>query len=67
MLYFGLHFVKPKLIVDLLEELDSDFCMNFYLFCQNIRIYPPSNVLVSRGKARTLLAKLRALQEATGM
>lgn len=32
---------------------------------KNIRIYPPSNVLVSRGKARTLLAKLRALQEAT--
>lgn len=31
MLYFGLHFVKPKLIVDLLEELDSDFCILFIL------------------------------------
>lgn len=30
-LYFGLHFVKPKLVLDVLEVLDSDFV--FYLFC----------------------------------
>lgn len=30
-LYFGLHFVKPKLVLDVLEVLDSDFCILFIL------------------------------------
>ena len=29
-LYFGLHFVKPKLVLDVLEVLDSDFCIFIY-------------------------------------
>ena len=32
-----------------------------------MQVYPPPNILVSRGQARTLLARLRALQEASGM
>ncbi|KAL9980549.1 hypothetical protein ACROYT_G009151 [Oculina patagonica] len=30
-----------------------------------LQVYPPSDMLVSRGQARTLLARLRALQEAS--
>ena len=30
------------------------------------KVYPPADVLVSRGQARTTLARLRALQEASG-
>lgn len=37
------------------------------LWLQSLQVYPPSSILVSRGQARSLLARLRALQEATGM
>ena len=30
------------------------------------KVYPPADVLVSHGQARTTLARLRALQEASG-
>lgn len=32
---------------------------------KTIQVYPPANILVSRGQARTTLARLRALQEAS--
>ncbi|XP_020623627.1 uncharacterized protein LOC110061133 [Orbicella faveolata] len=32
---------------------------------KSLRVYPPSSILVSRGQARSLLARLRALQEAS--
>lgn len=44
--------------------------INLLLVClwfKTVQVYPPDNMVVSRGQARSLLARLRGLQEASGM